>query len=190
MKQGKIFIICGPSGVGKGTIILGLLTQNQIPLTMIQTYTTRDPKPRDKATGHYRYITREQFLQHLKDKLFFESNFYNGNYYGTLQNDIDDVIKKDKIALREQDVEHALFTQKKYPGNVMIIFIDSSLEVIRQRLVKRGENSPEEINKRLSLAKKELDQKEKCGYIVENLPNDQEHTIQKVLEIIKTKTKS
>lgn len=186
MKKGKIFIICGPSGVGKGTIILGLLKQKLIPLILIPTYTTRNPKPRDKKTGHYRYISKDKFLNLLKNKIFFESNYYSGNYYGTKFSDMKDVIDKNQIGIREQDVEHAFYTKKLFPNSVKIIFIDSPLEIIRQRLTKRGENTPEEIQHRLNLGKKELQKKSSCDFVVENLENDQENTIKKVLEIIKS----
>jgi len=184
MNQGKIIIICGPSGVGKGTVIAGLLRQKQIPLTMIPTLTTRDPKPRDETTGHYQYISRDRFLKLLKENKFFETNYYNGNYYGTLADDMKKTISSGIVGIREQDVEHAFFTKKRFPQHAYIIFIDSPLEVIRQRLVKRGEDSEADIAKRLMMGKKELTKKDQCDYIVENLPNDQEHTIQKVLEII------
>jgi len=184
--NGKIFIICGPSGVGKGTVILGLLKNKKINLKMIPTYTTREAKPRDELTGHYRYISRGIFLEKLKNKVFFESNFFNSNYYGTQAADMNTVVKNNTVGLLEQDVGHALFTQKLYPNHVKIIFITSPLEVIRQRLLKRAEDTEKQIAARLILAKKELSQKNNCDYIVENLPNDQENTIQKVLEIIRS----
>lgn len=187
MNQGKIFIICGPSGVGKGTVILGLLKQNNFPFSMIPTYTTRAPKPRDNATGHYRYISREKFLENLKNKLFFESNYYNGNYYGTLTSDLDNIITTKNIGIMEQDVDHAIYTKNNHK-NVSIIFIDSPIEVIRQRLQKRGEDTPDEITHRLTQGKIELTKKKHADFIVENLPNDQEHTIQKVLDIIKNES--
>lgn len=184
MKHGKIIIICGPSGVGKGTIIKGLIKSKNIHITLVKTYTTRKPQKRDKNLDNHIYISKKEFLNKLKVGEFFESNFYNGNYYGTLKKDLENIIKSKKTGLLEQNLDKALLTKKQYK-NILTIFIYSSLETIKQRLVKRGENTKEEIRERLKIAKDELKNKDKADYVVFNPENFPEKPISKILKIIK-----
>lgn len=185
MHHGHIIILCGPSGVGKGTIVKGLLNQNQIDINVVKSYTTRPPRARDRITNHYVHLTKEEFIKRMNNNDFFETNFYNNNYYGTLKSDLDDIIKNNHIGLLEQDIEHALVTQHGYPEETKIIFIDSPIEIIRQRLIKRGENDEEEITERLNIAKHELAKKNHANYIIENLENSPEIAINKIIETIK-----
>lgn len=186
----KIFIICGPSGVGKGTIIKGLIDSKTLPVDMVATITTRQPKPRDKATGHYVYISKNDFIKKINSGLFLEHNLYNSNYYGTLKKDLENIIAGSKIGLMEQNIDLALFTKKIYPKNVITIFIDSHPDIIHQRLIKRGENSREEIKKRLEIGKIELSQKQQCDFIVDNPENHPDQAIKKVEHIIRSVLKS
>lgn len=182
--MGKIFIICGPSGVGKGTIINGLIKNNKEQIRLLPTLTTRMPKPRDKATGHYIYTTKDFFMSKIKNKEIFEYNIYNNNYYGTLKKDIEEIINNNQIAIMEQDIKHALITKKYYLKNIFIIFIYSPIEIIKKRIIKRDEDTSQEIENRLILAEKELKEKNKCNYIIENIQNHPEIAIKKCLNII------
>lgn len=180
--HGHIIIICGPSGVGKGTIVKGLLNKD-LHINVVKSYTTRPPRARDKVTNHYIHLTKEDFIKRMDQGDFFETNFYNGNYYGTLKNDLDLIIRNNHFGLLEQDIEHALVTKGGYP-QTKIIFIDSPLEIIRKRLIKRGENEEKEITERLKIAEHELAKKNHADYIIENLENNPEIAINKIVEII------
>lgn len=185
MNQGKIIIIAGPSGVGKGVIIKGILDSKEIDVNIIKSYTTRPKNPRDKKIKNHMHISKDKFLDMTKENKFAETNYYNGNYYGTLKSDIENVIKSNKIGLIEQNLDKAIKTKKNYK-NVTIFFIYASLETIRQRLKRRGENTPDEIKKRLEIAKKELSEKDNADYSILNPENFPEKAIRKIIHIIKS----
>ena len=182
--HGKIIIICGPSGVGKGTIIKLLLNDKNLPINIIKTNTTRPLSDRDLILNNRRSISKDQFDNLLKNHEFLETNFYNGHYYGTLKKDIENIIAKNQIGILEQDIDHALFTKRNYPDNTAIIFIYANLENIKNRLIKRGENTEKEIQMRIAIGKKELTKKHLADYAVENLENHPELAVNKIKNII------
>lgn len=184
---GKIFIFCGPSGVGKGSIIKEIIKKHK-NISIVPTITTRSPKPRDKQTSHYIYTNKKDFLQKIKNDLFFEYNFYNNNYYGTFKKDLKNIVINNKIAIMEQDVENAIITKKYFPKNIITIFICSPIQTIRQRLFSRGENSKKEISERIKLAKIELDKKNRCDFKIENIQNNLSIAVDKCINIIKKET--
>ncbi len=180
----KIFIISGPSGVGKGTIVEGILKNPELNLYWAKSYTTRPKRISDKIENHYRFCDLEAFKRLKKRGEILESNFYNGHWYGSSKSEIDDAIKVGRNVLKEIEVNGAMNYKKFYPNAVMI-FIKTNLDDIKKRLISRGQNSKEEIQERLGIAKKELEYEKEYHYSVVNPEGHPEKAVEEVEEIIK-----
>lgn len=179
----KIFIISGVSGSGKGTVINGVLESGQFDLKRGMNVTTRDPKPRDKDEPHFIYVSKDEFKKMIKNGEIIEYNFYDNNYYGT-----DKISLKKSIVghnvLMEADVNGALKIKQKIEG-VVLIFIKVDLKQLGKRIRKRGQNSEEEIRRRLKTALVENRKAKAYDYQIENPEGHPEAAINKVLGIIK-----
>lgn len=180
--KSKIIIIAGPSGVGKGTIKKYLLKDSDFEI--IKTITTRPPKKRDSIHNDRVYITKDEFLKLDNENRFVETNFYNNHYYGTLKSDTDLILRNNKIGILEEDIVHAYVTKKFYPKDCLIFFIDSSIDDIKKRLIERNENTKEEVEERLNIAKHELDKKHLADYIIDNPEGHPEIAADKIKQII------
>lgn len=183
----KIFVISGPSGVGKGTIVKALVDQLKPSAEKIITYTTRKPRATDIAQDIHKYVTKKEFEKLIKAGEILEYNFYNENYYGTPKTPIEKCLKKGKNVLLEIDVNGGLNIKKKYP-NTILIFLTAEMKDIESRIRKRGQNTEEEIQARLKTAKNEFRLASKYDYIVENPEGHPEKAINQVLKIIKEKS--
>jgi len=178
LQRGRIFIVSGPSGAGKDTIVNNLNLANY-NLQKIATYTTRKPRINEKEGKPYYFVTKKQFKNLIKQDKIVEYNFYNGNYYGTSKKDIENTLKNGKNALLTIDVNGALNIKKRYP-NSFLIFINSKLSDIKRRLEKRGQNTHDEIEERLKTAKKELQHVKCYDYIIQNPEGHPEKAIEEL----------
>lgn len=183
MTQNKIIIITGPSGVGKSTIVKKLLSIKDLNLSLIKSTVTRKKRPSDNP-DQYNYITKDDFLKLSENDQIVESNFYNKNYYCTTKKDLEKIILTQKNAIKELDINNATKIKKMFPKNTIIIFINSDLEKIKNRIINRGENTDSQIQQRLKLAKKELDKKYLADHIITNFENLQEKSVQEISDII------
>jgi len=181
-KYPKIFIICGPSGSGKDTIIKALTDTKSLNLVPTKSATTRKKRKNDRSNRIY--LSKEEFDAKEKNKELIEKNFFNGNWYGTLRKPIEQSIKDGKGSIMEIDLNGVNSFKKKY-SNVVAIFIKSDLEDLKKRMIKRAENSPENIAKRINVAKVEMQNSGICDYIVENPEGELDQTIEIVKEKIK-----
>lgn len=183
----NIFIISGPSGCGKGTVVEGLLKESEINLYWAKSYTTRPERESDKSESHYIFVDKKKFQDLEKNGEVLESNFYNGHWYGSSKSEIDNALANGKNALKEIEVNGAFNLKKQYPDAVLI-FITTSLDNIKSRLTLRGQNTPEEINERLAIARREIEASKNYDYVVENPEGHPEKAIKKIENIIKEKT--
>jgi len=179
----KIFIISGPSGVGKGTIVDGLLKNPDLNLYWAKSYTTRPQRISDKMEGHYHFCNLDAFKRLEKRGEILESNFYNGHWYGSSKSEIDYALKAGRNVLKEIEVNGAMNYKKYYPNAVMI-FIKADLDNIKNRLIRRKQNTPEQITERLEVAKKELEYEKEYNYSVVNPEGNPEKAISEVEKII------
>lgn len=144
----KIFALYGPSASGKSEIQKELTKSSGIQ--KIITATTRPARPHEQAGAHYIFMSRSQFEAHVKADDFLEWTCYNGHYYGTLKESINEIVIRNSSALIVLDLAGVLALKKMYP-NTVVIYIGANAETIKRRLEARG-SSHEEIVKRVKQA--------------------------------------
>ena len=154
--MGKVFVITGPSGVGKGTLIERLL--NAIPeLDLSISATTREPRPGEVDGRDYHFLSPEEFRRRLEAGDFLEHASYSGNHYGTLRSEVERRIAECRSVVLEIEVQGARQVRDALGDDAVMIFIAPPDEsVLRARLEGRGTDSPEDIEQRLRTAEVEL----------------------------------
>lgn len=168
MKPGKFFLILGPSGSGKGTVITHLkkvFPDAVFPLSC----TTRAPRPREKDGEVYHFVTKDEFRARIEAGEFLEwALVHNDNMYGTLKQPIVDALDAGRLVIREVDMQGVESIRKILgPDQVKAIFITSpSWESLRTRILKRSEISDEELRQREESFKKEMAFAAQCDYVV------------------------
>lgn len=167
MSKGKLIVMSGPSGVGKGTVVKRLLSECD-NLRLSVSATTRAPRTEDKEGVTYFFKTESEFKNMIDTDSFLEWAVYNGNYYGTpiapVMKQLDDGLD----VILEIDVQGALNVMNKFKDAVYIFIAPPSVDTLKERLEGRGSESPEEIEKRVKAAESELDKKDKYDYVVIN----------------------
>jgi guanylate kinase len=153
---GKVFVITGPSGVGKGTLIERLL--ERIPeLELSISATTREPRPGELDGRDYHFLSPEEFRRRLEKGDFLEHASYSGNYYGTLRDEVQSRVARCHSVVLEIEVQGARQVRDSMGDEAVLIFIAPPDEaVLRERLEARGTDSPEAIEQRLRTAEVEL----------------------------------
>ena len=178
--KGKIVVISGPSGVGKGTIckkIMELINAKYSVST-----TTRSPREGEVEGRDYFFVTKEVFKDKINKGDFLEYNIYNDNYYGTSKEAVIDLVDKGINVILEIDVNGAFNIKKKYPEALLIYIAPPSIEVLKQRLIDRGTEDEETIENRLEIAREELKRIDFYDVVVIN--DDLEKAISEVKESI------
>ncbi len=165
--RGILYVISGPSGVGKGTVCRQLVEKRN-NLSVSVSATTRKPRTEDKEGITYFFKTEEQFKQMIQQDKFLEWAVYNGNYYGTPVDAVNEKLEKGEDIILEIEVQGALKVMEKCKDAVSIFIAPPDEETLYARLRCRGTETEEEIKKRVNAAKAELMQKEKYDYIVVN----------------------
>ncbi|MGN0196420.1 MAG: guanylate kinase [Candidatus Gastranaerophilaceae bacterium] len=164
---GRLFIISGSSGVGKGTIIKEFL-KNADNLVLSVSSTTRKPREGEVHGVNYFYITRDEFEKDVKDGKFIEWAEFGGNLYGTNKNRIQEVLDSGKNILLEIEVQGAKQVKEKMPEAVLIFILPPSREELENRLRGRGTETEEAIQKRLAAIAMESQESEHYDYKVVN----------------------
>jgi guanylate kinase len=153
---GKVFVITGPSGVGKGTLIELLL--ERIPeLELSVSATTREQRPGEVDGRDYHFLTPEEFRRRLEADDFLEHASYSGNHYGTLRREVEERVRRCRSVVLEIEVQGARQVRDALRDEAVLIFIAPPDEsVLEERLESRGTESPEAIEQRLRTAEVEL----------------------------------
>ena len=153
---GKVFVITGPSGVGKGTLIERLL--ERVPqLELSTSATTREPRPGEVDGRDYHFLSPEEFRRRLEAGDFLEHASYSGNYYGTLRSEVEQRVARCHSVVLEIEVQGARQVRDALGDDAVLIFIAPPDEaVLRERLETRGTDSPAAIEQRLRTAEVEL----------------------------------
>lgn len=179
----KIFIISGPGGAGKATIIREVLKYKDLNLARGLNATTRAPRSTDKYDPHFRFVNKKRFEEMIKNREVLEYNFLDGEYYGTLGPSLFRELRKSNV-LMEADVNGTLEIKKKIPAAVLI-FLTCKLGFLKKRMLKRSDTKTSHIKYRLDLAKKEMNRAKEYDYVVKNPEGHPEEAVNKVVEIIK-----
>ena len=155
--QGKLIIFSAPSGSGKSTIINYLLTQN-LNLAFSISATSRPPRGNERDGVEYYFLTPEEFRRHIAANDFLEyEEVYENRFYGTLKAPIERQLQEGRNIVFDVDVVGGCNIKKYYGNRALSIFIQPpGIEELRKRLVGRGTDSPETIEKRLDKARFEL----------------------------------
>lgn len=150
-----LFVVSGAAGTGKDSVVKALRTAHpEIEKTV--SATTRAPRPGEQEGVDYYYRSVEQFRQLIDTDQVVEHNFYNGNYYGTLREEVDKRLEAGKLVVLVIDVHGAANIRRMFPGATTIFLLPPSVEELERRLRGRGTETEASILERLDTAKKEL----------------------------------
>lgn len=178
MSKGKLFIVAGPSGAGKATLVRGLLAaDSRVQLSI--SFTSRAPREGEEDGRDYHFVSREAFLAKVEHGDFLEHAEVHGNLYGTSQSWITEAMAAGQDILLEIDVQGAQQVRRAFDDSVGIFILPPSSEVLEQRLRNRGTDSEEAIVRRLANARGEIGRLEEFDYAIVN-----EHIDQAVRDIV------
>lgn len=180
MNKGQLIVFSGPSGVGKGTVLKEFL-QHRDNVSLSISATTRQPRPGEENAVHYYFLTREEFEKRIAENNMLEYAQYNGNYYGTPKDKVEEALEQGRDIILEIEVQGALLVKGKCPNALLVFVMPPSWQELRDRLTGRGTEDAETIEKRLNIAQGELKQAIHYDYI---LVNDQVEAAAKRLEHI------
>jgi guanylate kinase len=162
-----VFVITGPSGVGKGTLIRGLL--ERVPgLELSVSATTRAPRDGERDGTHYHFLGAEEFDRRARDGEFVEHATYSGSRYGTLRSELERRSRDGAPVVLEIELEGARQIREAMPEALAVFIAPPSQDALRVRLVQRGTDAPEQIEQRLRTAQRELEAQTEFGHVVVN----------------------
>jgi guanylate kinase len=163
----KVFVITGPSGVGKGTLISGL--RERIPgLELSVSATTRDPRSGELDGRDYHFLPPAEFDRRAREGAFLEHATYGGNRYGTLRSEVERRLAEGRSVLLEIEVQGARQVRAAMPEAVSIFIAPPDPSVLRRRLEGRATDSPEVVERRLKIAEEELEARNEFTHKVVN----------------------
>jgi len=163
----KVFVITGPSGVGKGTLIRGLLDRvGELELSV--SATTRPPRPGERDGVEYHFMSEDEFERHAGDGDFVEHARYSGNRYGTLRSELERRLQAGIPVVLEIEVQGARQVRQALPEAVAVFIAPPSVDALRTRLIGRGTDPPEQVDERLRTAEQELEAQPEFGHVVVN----------------------
>jgi guanylate kinase len=162
-----VFVVTGPSGAGKGTLIRGLVERVE-GLEVAVSATTRPQRPGELDGKDYWFLSDEEFTRRVVDDGFLEwVSYVSGRRYGTLRSELDRIAEHDSVCVLELETEGALVVQDEVEGSITI-FIAADVDELERRLRERATESTGEIGERIALARRQLEQAHEFRYMVRN----------------------
>ncbi|MBM31737.1 MAG: guanylate kinase [Chloroflexi bacterium] len=181
--QSNIFVISGPSGVGKDTILENM-AKNGTPYHFVITATTRKPRIGEKEGVNHFFVTEKKFHKMQKTNMLIESAFVFGNYYGVPKTQVEQPILSGKNVLIRVDIQGAERLRNLYPNSTLILIKPFTIDDLKDRLIERGANTKNEITKRLESAIYEMDNTNIFDYEIINYKDQIDKAILELENII------
>ncbi|MEN6635053.1 MAG: guanylate kinase [Clostridiaceae bacterium] len=167
-RKGLLLVISGPAGVGKGTINISLISRNS-DIRMSVSATTRQPRPGEIDGVHYFFKTEEEFQKMIESGAFLEyMRVFNTHYYGTPKSFVEQELAEGRSVILEIDVQGAMRVKAAYPDAVLIFIAPPSMSELKSRLIHRGTESSEAIDRRFETAYQEMKCIDRYDYVVVN----------------------
>ena len=163
----RAFVITGPSGVGKGTLIRGVMDRVG-DLELSVSATTRPPRAGEVDGVDYHFLSRQQFDRRVAAGEFLEHADYADNHYGTLRSELEDRLRAGRPVVLEIEVQGARQVREAMPEALQVFIAPPSLEELRTRLIARGTDDAEEVERRLRVAEGELAAQPEFRHVVVN----------------------
>lgn len=182
MQRGILFVLSGPSGVGKGTVLDHLMEDYQ-DINYSVSATTREPREGELDGRDYFFISKEEFDQMKKEDKFLETARVHGNYYGTPKRYVEECLKRGDDIILEIDIQGAKQIKEKFDDAVYIFLLPPNYEELRNRLEKRDSETSESLKTRLKNASEEISEMENYDH---HIINDKiQDTVEEVKKVIK-----
>jgi guanylate kinase len=177
----RVFVITGPSGVGKGTLIRGAM--ERLPaLELSVSATTRAPRPGEQDGRDYHFLAPDEFDRRVQAGEFVEHADYAGRRYGTLRDELEQRVRSGAPVVLEIEVQGARQVRAAMPEAVQVFIAPPSLEALRTRLIGRGTDGSEEVERRLRVAERELAARDEFAHVVVN--DRLEDALDRLVEIV------
>lgn len=186
MRKGILFVVSGPAGSGKGTVVKQIVNEHS-DVKLSVSATTRLPREGEEHGVSYYFISKEEFENRIAGNEMLEYNHFtgNGNYYGTPKKEVEEALNQGKDIILEIDVNGAMNVKKIFPESVTIMLTPPNKEELERRLVSRNTESDEEIKRRLETAKTEIEYLPKYDYSVINETGKSDECADLIYSIIK-----
>ena len=167
-RKGVLFVISGPSGVGKGTVNKRLFEEFGNAVAFSVSATTRGPREGEVDGREYFFISRQEFEKRVANNEFLEHAEYAGNCYGTPRDYVLSLLQRGVSVILEIDVQGAMQVKRRMPESVSVFILPPSFEELEHRLRGRGTETPEKIERRLAAAKAEMARATEYDYQIVN----------------------
>lgn len=166
-ERGRLIVLSGPSGVGKGTVLARYLACRERTKVSVSA-TTRAPRPGEEDGVQYYFLTREQFEEKIASGGMLEWAQYNNQYYGTPRAPVEEALREGYDVVLEIEVQGGLQVKRAFPDAAMIFILPPSFQELRQRLVGRGTEDGQNVEKRLRAAVEELRRAREYDFLLVN----------------------